>query len=112
MVDTPEEAASELKLTMLEVLRQMNRAEMEGTDVVGVEPEELRFLIARGRLPNLTLAEVRTAVSTLVANGYARELTDTEYAWSRGRTVGDRFTITTEGKEFLLRAIDRASRVE
>jgi len=110
--DTAEEAAAELKLTMLELLRQLNRSEMERQDVAGVELEELRFLLSRARLPQLTLEEAKRAMEVLVANGYARELTDPEYAWSRGRTVRERFTITTEGKEFLLHEIERTGRVE
>ncbi len=112
MVDTPAEAALTLKLEMLEVLRQLNRAEMEQTDVVGVEPETLRFEISRGRLPQITVDQVRLALRVLVANGYARELTDAEYAWSLGRTVGDRFAITTEGKEFLVRETGKAGRID
>jgi hypothetical protein len=112
VVDTPSEAAVELKVAMLEVLRQMNRSEMEGADVVGLELEELRFELSRGRLARITVEEVGRAVSVLVANGYARELTDTEYAWTRGRTVSDRFTITPDGKAFLLREIERTGRID
>jgi len=110
--DTPSEAAAELKVAMLEVLKQLNRAEVEGADVPGVELAELRFHLSRGRLPGVSIEEVAQAVRTLVANRLARELTDTEYAWSKGRTVGDRFTITVEGKELLLREIEKADRVD
>jgi len=112
VVETPQEEALELKEVMLEVLRQLNRAEEERADVVGLEPEEIRYLISRSHLPRISIEEVRRAIAVLLGNGFVRELTDTEYAWTRGRPVGDRFTLTTLGKEFLIREIERTGRID
>ena len=112
MPSTPQEDATELRAELVEVLKQLNRSEMEGDEeVVGLEPEELRHFLARGPLPPMTIDEVHTALTVLVGNGLARELDDPEYAWARGRVVSARFTITTEGKQFLLRQIQRVGRV-
>jgi hypothetical protein len=112
MAASPQESATELRTELVEVLKQLNRAEMEGEgEVVGLETEELRHFLSRGPLPPLTVEEIGTALRVLIGNGFARELDDPEYAWDRGRVVSERFTITTEGKQFLLRQIQRVGRV-
>jgi hypothetical protein len=112
MDEPPAEAAAELHDTLLEILRQLNRVEMEATDVSGLEPVELHHLLTRGGFPQLATPAVETALGVLVGNGYARALTDPEYAWDRGRVVGTRYTITTEGKEFLVAQLARVNRVD
>jgi len=79
--------------------------------VPGLELEELRDLLARSAFPLITKAETHQAVDVLIRNGLALELTDARYAWTRGRMVTNRFTITTPGKGFLLRSIRRVGRV-
>jgi hypothetical protein len=96
---------------VIEVLRQLNRDEMEEPDVPGLEAEELRALLARRAFPMVTRPETDRMIQMLVANGMARELTEPRYAWTRGRMVNNRFTITTPGKEFLLQATRRFGRV-
>jgi hypothetical protein len=107
----PREAALELRTELVEILKQLNRAEMEEADVPGLEAEEVRHFLSKGPLPQATSAEVAEALRVLVGNGLARELDDPEYAWDRGRVIADRYTITTEGKEFLIRQIQRVGRV-
>ena len=111
MLAPPQEAAQGLRRALVEILKQLNRDEMEEPEVPGLEVNELRELLARTAFPLITPAETRTAVHVLVRNGYARELTDERYAWTRGRTVGCRYTITSPGKSFLLQAIYRAGRI-
>jgi hypothetical protein len=112
MVATPQEDAMELRTELLEVLKQLNRSEMEEEgEVVGLESEELRHFLARGPLPAVTSTQLGTALRVLIGNGLARELDDPEYAWNRGRVVSERFAITTEGKQFLLRHIQRVGRI-
>jgi hypothetical protein len=111
MAEPPVEAARELREELLEILKQLNRDEMEAEETPGVEPGELRHLLARGPLPQVTDEQVRRALETLIGNGYVRELTDPRWAWSRGRTVAERFTITTEGKAFLARALEKVGRI-
>ncbi len=111
MPDTPEEASHRLHDELLELLRLLNRDEEEETQVVGLEPEELRVQLERAGQPGITIDQVRTGLSVLVANGYVEQRTDQEYAWNRGRTVGERYVISTEGKSYLLREIGRVGRI-
>ena len=112
MDEPPAEAAAELRGTLLEILRQLNRIEMEGTDVAGLEPGELHHLVTRSGYPGLTVPALEKALSVLVGNGYARTLSDPEYAWDRGRVVGTRYSITTEGKGYLVEQLARVNRVD
>ena len=111
MGETPEERAADLRGELLELLKLLNRAEEEESDVDGYEVSELHHLLVRGGFPRLTVAEVEEALAVLVGNRLAAELADTEYAWDRGRVVGRRFAITTEGKTYLLRELDRTGRI-
>jgi len=112
MVASPPEDAAALRTELVEVLKQLNRGEMEEEGgVEGLEIDELHHFLARGPLPSVSAESVGTALKVLVGNGYARELDDPEYAWNRGRIVGARYLITTEGKEFLLREIQRVGRI-
>jgi len=111
MLAPPEEAAIGLHRTLVEMLRQLNRDEMEEPEVPGLEAEELRMILARRAFPLITPNETHQAIQVLVGNGFARELTEPRYAWTRGRVVNHRYTITTQGKGYLLRAIQRPGRV-
>ncbi|HTT73893.1 MAG TPA: hypothetical protein VMG99_07115 [Thermoplasmata archaeon] len=111
MSETPAEAARELREEMIEVLKLLNRAEEEHRDVDGYELDELRDLMARGRFPHATLADVERSLGVLLGNGFARELTTSEYAWERGRVIGPRYVISTEGKAFLVKQIGRVDRI-
>lgn len=105
------DAAKDLRHALVEILRQLNRDEMQEPEVPGLELEEVRELLARGPFPMISKAETHQAIEVLLRNGLARELTDARYAWTRGRMVSHRFTITTPGKGFLLRSIQRVGRV-
>jgi hypothetical protein len=104
--------AADLHGELLELLKLLNRAEEEQADVDGYELTELHHLLAQARYPLITADEVAEGLLVLVGNRLAAELTDREYAWDRGRVVGRRFAITTEGKAFLVRALDRTGRIE
>jgi N6-adenosine-specific RNA methylase IME4 len=112
MDEPPAEAAADLRDELVEILRQLNRAEMEETEIQGLEIAELHHMLTHGLYPQLTAPQVETAVNVLVGNGYARQLTDAEYAWDRGRVVGERYAITTEGKAYLLETLRRVNRIE
>lgn len=105
-------AAADLHDELLEILRQLNRIEMEETEIQGLEIDELHHRLRRGPYPRATAPEVATAVHVLLGNGLARQLTDLEYAWDRGRVVGERYAITTEGKAYLLESLRRTNRVD
>ncbi len=110
-MESPAEAAATLGDELLAILRQLNRAEMEATATGSLEVDELRHALVRTAHPTLTTPDVERAVSVLVGNGFARELDDPTYAWDRGRVLGTRYAITTEGKAFLLARLARPDRV-
>jgi hypothetical protein len=112
MDDPSVESATELREEMVEVLRQLNRAEMEEPDGEGLELHELHHILTHAAYPNLSSDEVARAASVLVANGLARVRGDPEYAWDRGRVLGNRFLITTEGKRFLVERLAQVQRVD
>jgi hypothetical protein len=96
---------------MIEVLKLLNRVEEEHGSVEGLEGDEVVHLLAKVGFPNTTLDDATRTLGILIANGLARELTDSEYAWDRGRVVGDRFAITLEGKRLLLKELEKVGRV-
>lgn len=105
------EAAQDLRKALVEVLKQLNRDEMEEPQVPGLEAEELRQLLARSLFPQISKTHTAQVIEILVRNGYARELSDPRYSWTRSRMVGHRYTITTQGKEFLVEATQRVGRI-
>ncbi len=111
MLAQPEQAAQDLRNVLIEVLRHLNRDEMEEPDVPGLEEDELQQILKGRGFPLISSDETRRAITVLLRNGYARELTEPRYAWTRCRMVSNRYTITTEGKGFLLHAIRRVGRV-
>jgi predicted AAA+ superfamily ATPase len=111
MLAPPQAVAQDVRGVLVEVLRHLNRDEMEEPDVPGLEEEELHQILTRRSYPLLSREDTRRAITVLVRNGYARELTEPRYAWTRCRMVTNRFTITIEGKSFLLQSIRRVGRV-
>jgi hypothetical protein len=110
--ETAGEQAGELRDALLEILRQLNKVEVEGPDVVGLEQRELFTLLRRGPCPYLTEGDLDRAIETLIGNRMAQELDDPEYAWDRGRVVGPRYALTLEGKRFLLDQLERTGRID
>ena len=111
MTSPSAEDSLELRAELLEVLKQLNRDDEEDEDVPGLELSELHHLLARGPLPQITRDETRKAVELLVTNGLVRELDDSRYAWARARVVTVRFAITPQGKEFLVRSLEKVGRI-
>jgi hypothetical protein len=105
------ERAVELHRTLLETLKQLNRAEREEAEGEGLETDELLFLLRKGPSPMLSEAELQHAIETLVANRMATALDDPQYAWDRGRIMGRRYVITATGKEYLVGQLDKVGRV-
>lgn len=105
------EAAQDLRKALVESLKQLNRDEMEEPDVPGLEANELRQLLAKALFPQISKAHTAEVIEVLVRNGLAREITEARYSWTRSRMVGSRYTITTQGKEFLVGATQRVGRI-
>ena len=113
MPETPqEEAARELRDEMVELLKFLNRAEEEQRDVNGYELQELHYFLSKGPYPNISPPEVERAVNVLVGNGLAAVLTDDEFAWERRRVVGTRYIVTTKGKQFLVKGLEKVERID
>ncbi len=111
MPDTPDGAAREFHLEMLEVLKLLNRTEEEEGTSEGLEREEVVHLLGKSGFPAMTVDRAGETLDVLIANGLARRLTDPEYAWDRGRVVSERFAITLPGKRLLLTELERTGRV-
>ena len=111
MPESPDAQARELHLELVEVLKLLNRGDEEHGAVDGFERDEIHHMLPKVGFPYATIEDVGRALDVLVANGLARTLTDQEYAWDRGRVVGERFTITLDGKRLLLKEIERVNRV-
>jgi hypothetical protein len=107
----PDVQARELHGEMLEVLKLLNRVDEEHESVEGLETEEIGHLLAKVEFPRASVEQVTTTLNVLTANGLVRSLTDSEYAWDRGRVVGERFVITLEGKRLLLKELEKVGRV-
>jgi len=112
MALSPFDAAAELNEEIVEILKQLNRSEMEAGLDPGLEVEEIHHRLGRGPLPSVTSPDVERAVNVLVGNGFARRVDTPEYSWERGRIVTMRYSITTEGKAFLVARLARTGRVE
>lgn len=112
MASSPLEAAADLHEQLVEILRQLNRAEMEEPEGEGLELGELSHFLARRGYGRWSSPELARALDVLVGNGYARSRDDPAYAWDRGRMLGTRFSITTAGKSFLLERLARGNRVD
>jgi hypothetical protein len=107
----PNESAATLHQTLLEVLKQLNRAEVEEPEGEGLETHELLTLLKKGPLPALVPTDLDHALDTLVVNRLAAVADAEVYAWDRGRTMGRRFLLTVAGKEYLLSQLEKVGRV-
>ncbi|MCI4357471.1 MAG: hypothetical protein L3J95_03770 [Thermoplasmata archaeon] len=103
-----------LRETLIDILRQLNQAE---TRHEGQEPEQaLELTEIEGRLenqknPRSTEVNVALAVGLLLRNGLVRAVGVADYSWQRQRESRQRYQITSEGKKFLVDALENADRV-
>lgn len=100
---------------MLELLRQLNRSEAEHSDDTPDQARELSDL--EGTLGAFWAVKsgqvsVRFALGLLLKNQMVRQNSDSEFSWGKGRAVGSRFLITSEGKRFLIDSLEQSGRVK
>jgi hypothetical protein len=106
-----EDSASALHGTLLEVLKQLNRAEIEEEEGEGLETNEILVLLRKGPLPMLTDTDFERALTTLLANQMTEVLDSEKYAWDRGRVLGRRYALTRTGKNYLLDQLKETGRI-
>ncbi|HEV2166821.1 MAG TPA: hypothetical protein VGS23_07615 [Thermoplasmata archaeon] len=103
-----------LREMLIDILRQLNSAD---TRHEGVEPEQaLELLEVEGRLeaqriPRPKDTNVASAMGLLLRNKLVRVIAPGDYSWQRGRDTKPRYQITTEGKKFLVEALENPNRV-
>ena len=103
-----------LREMLIDILRQLNSAD---TRHEGQEPEQaLELLEVEGRLdaqrtPRPKDTNVASAMGLLLRNGLVRVIGAGDYSWQRQRDTKPRYQITTEGKKFLVEALENVNRV-
>jgi hypothetical protein len=109
---TPAERAAETHRALVEALKQLNRADVEQPAGEGLEQQEILLLLRRGPCPGLTDGDLGQILDTLLANGLAERIDTEAYAWDRGRVLGPRYGVTFRGKEYLMRQLEHAGRID
>ncbi|MCI4345326.1 MAG: hypothetical protein L3K07_01005 [Thermoplasmata archaeon] len=102
------------RATMLELLRQLNRSEAQYSEESPDQAKELAELegtLAAYWAVKEGQVSVRFALGLLLKNQMVRANADREFSWEKGRPVGTRFAITSEGKRFLLDSLESSDRV-
>jgi hypothetical protein len=100
--------------TLLEILRQLNQAETRNEGVAieqALELNEIETRLAKSRNGDTGAISVSLAVGLLLRNGLVKAGNATDYSWQRQRGVRQRYQITSEGKKFLVEAVENSSRV-
>jgi hypothetical protein len=106
-----DQAAADLHMLLIEVLKQLNQAEAEEPQGEGLEPGEIALRIRKGPVPTASVEECHRACGTLVENRMAEVVEAGQYAWDRGRTLGRRYVLTSAGKTYLLQQLERTGRI-
>ena len=96
---------------MVEVLKALNWGEEEVPALEGIEATEILNRLKRGPCPMITEAILGEAIETLVANQMAQATDRIMYAWERGRVIGLRYTLTVQGKQYLIHQLEREGRI-
>lgn len=110
-VPVPPPEAWPLHDTLLELLKRLNQAHEESRDVDGLEYLEVQRAMAPFWSTRTHQIQLDAALQLLVGNGLVRTDSAPVYAWDRNRVVGERFLITTEGKDYLRKQLQVAGRI-
>lgn len=106
-----DEAAARLHVLLLEVLKQLNKAEEEEPAGEGLEGNEILVLLRKRGFPMLSDVDFDRALGTLVENRMVTVLDTELYAWDRGRMIGRRYALSNSGKNYLLEELQKTGRV-
>lgn len=110
-LERPAEVALAFHETLLEVLKQLNRAAERRSDVDGLEYVELERAMQNFWTVRTRENHLENAVQLLLENGLVGTEQAPAYAWDRRRTLGERYLITPLGKAYLLRSIGDSERI-
>lgn len=111
MAENPALLAETFHYDLLEVLKALNWGAEEAPQMGGIELSEILLRLRRGPCPMITEALLHEAIATLVANRMAETKDDVRYVWERGRVLGRRYTLTVQGKKFLISQLERSGRI-
>ena len=100
--------------TLIDILRQLNQAESrhEGkAPEQALELAEIELRLDPQRIARAKGITVPLALGLLLRNGLVRAIGTPDYSWQRQRKARQRYQITTEGKRFLVDALESSDRV-
>ena len=103
-----------VRVTLLAVLRQLNRADAHQDAEMkdpALELAEIESRLKEFGPVGTGSVKVSLAVGLLLRNGMVTARSDPGYSWQRGRDVAQRYQITTEGKRFLVDSLESSDRI-
>jgi hypothetical protein len=112
-MSTPTDA-DPVRATLIAILKHLNQAEAQQDGQMSEPALELGELETRLKefwAVDDGSVKVSLAVGLLLRNGLVAGLSDREYSWQRGRAVAQRYSITSEGKRFLVNSIEKSERI-
>src|SRR5580658_3620027 len=103
-----------VRATLLAILKQLNQAESQqegATAVPALELPELEDRLKDHWAVDGGTVNVSLALGLLLRNGLVTTRADQEYSWQRGRQVAQRYSITGDGKKFLVDSLEKSERI-
>lgn len=114
MAAVPPADADPVRATILAILKQLNQADVQNTGTMeqpALELAELETRLKEFWAVGDGSVKVALAVGLLLRNGLVETRADKDYSWQRGRTISQRYSITAEGKRFLVDSIEQSGRI-
>jgi hypothetical protein len=107
-------AQDPIRATLLAILKQLNQAdtvhEGESTEQA-LELPELEQRLRDFWAVSQGAVKVSLALGLLLRNKLVAAQTDKDYSWQRQRMSNQRYQITTDGKKFLVDALETSDRI-
>ena len=114
-VSTATASNDPVRATLVAILRQLNQADAvhEGEKAEqALELNELENRLADFWAVQRGAIKVSLALGLLLRNGLVSVQNGGDYSWQRQRAAAHRYLITTEGKKFLVGAIETSDRIK
>ena len=109
--DAPRTPSWVLHDTLLELLRRLNQAAERDEEIPELEFAEIQRAMHRFWATHAGEVDVAFALQLLLENGLAESEAKPVFAWDRQRVLGERFRITTLGKDYLHRQTEDTGRI-